>query len=161
MRHQRRTTHLLSALSMLALLAACSPGQPSFVELATLERSPTPNDYLVCPQSLTTAQVDRDPPISSLEVAALERHWLTALESEPRTRRLASEADAQRHLFLQRTRVLRFPDLIQIDFVALPDGGSTLCLYSRSRYGHSDLGQNRRRIEDWLNRIGVPSPPAG
>ena len=49
-----------------------------------------------------------------------------------------------------RTRLLNFPDLVTAQVDALPDGRSALWLYSRSLFGRSDLGTNRRRAEQWL-----------
>jgi len=37
--------------------------------------------------------------------------------------------------------------------VALPDGGSTVLIYSRSQLGRGDLGVNRARIERWIGLI--------
>ncbi|MFW5834044.1 MAG: DUF1499 domain-containing protein [Pseudomonadota bacterium] len=141
-------------VAVLGLLAGCSAGEPDFVDLATLERPASPNTYLVCPRSLTPAPIDREPPVFALEVDDLERHWLRALAEEPRTRQRRAEPLARRYLYVQRTPVLRFPDVIQVQFVAVAPDASTVCLYSRSIYGYSDLGQNRRRIERWLARIG-------
>jgi uncharacterized protein (DUF1499 family) len=135
------------------LLGACSPGAPAFVDLAALERPSSPNTYLVCLRTLTVAEVDREPDVWPVPVADLERLWLEALASEPRTRLVASEPERHRHLFVQRTAVFRFPDVIQLDVLPVAPAGSTVCLYSRSVYGYSDLGANRRRVEDWLARV--------
>ena len=150
---------IAAVLAMVTLFAACSPGQPAFVDLETLQRPTSPNTYLVCPRALTAAAVDREPPVYALPVAELERVWLAALAAEPRLREVASDPDRHRHLLVQRTPVLRFPDLIQVQFVAVPPDAATVCIYSRSVYGYSDLGQNRRRVEDWLARIRPPAAP--
>ena len=159
---------------MLAWLAGCSAGRPDFVDLATLERPSSPNTYLACPAGGTAATVDREPPVWDITRDELEAIWLEALAAEPRLERRASEPEAHRHLFVQRTPVLRFPDIVQIAFLeagneagtaAGTEAGTepgtepgneaaTLCIYSRSVYGYSDLGRNRARVEDWLARIG-------
>ncbi len=150
----RRRFGVLAAVGM---LAGCGAGEPAFVDLATLERPSSPNTYLVCPADRTTAAVDREPPVYDVPVDVLEARWLDALAGEPRLTRRAAEPEARRHLFVQRTPVLRFPDVIQLAFVEVPPDRSTLCLYSRSVYGYGDLGKNRARVEDWLARIA----PAG
>ena len=48
---------------------------------------------------------------------------------------------------------MEFPDTIQVDFLSLGENRSTLAIYSRSKYGYSDLGTNRARIERWLSRL--------
>jgi len=135
-------------------LAGCSAGDVDFVDLATLERPSSPNTYLVCPAERTTAAVDRAPPVYALAPDELERIWLAALAEEPRLSRRDAEPDRRRYLFVQRTPILRFPDVVQLEVLEVPPDGSTICLYSRSLYGYGDLGANRRRIEDWLARIG-------
>ena len=139
---------------MLGWLVGCSAGEADLVDLATLERPASPNSYLVCPADHTTAEVDREPPVYALAPAELERVWLAALADEPRLTRRVTEPARRRHLFVQRTPVLRFPDVIQLDVLEVPPDRSTVCLYSRSVYGYSDLDKNRARLEDWLARIG-------
>lgn len=139
-------------------LAGCSAGDVDFVDLATLERPSSPNTYLVCPAERTTAAVDREPPIYELAPGELEQIWLEALAEEPRLSRRGAEPERRRYLFVQRTRVLRFPDVIQLEVLDVPPDRATLCLYSRSIYGYGDLGTNRARVEDWLARIGPASP---
>lgn len=138
---------------MLGWLAGCGAGDADFVDLATLERPARPNSYLVCPADRTTAEVDREPPVYALAPDELERVWLEALADEPRLERRAAESARRRYVFVQRTPVLRFPDVVQLDVLDVAPDRSTVCLYSRSVYGYSDLGANRARVEDWLGRL--------
>jgi uncharacterized protein (DUF1499 family) len=148
-----RPRRVLGGLSLAALLGACGAGDPGFVDLATLERPASPNTYLVCPADRTTAAVDREPPVYDVAVDALEARWLDVLADEPRLTRRAADEAARRHLFVQRTPVFRFPDVIQLDFVEVPPDGATLCVYSRSVYGYGDMGKNRARVEGWFARV--------
>jgi len=54
---------------------------------------------------------------------------------------------------VQRSALFRFPDTVSIEVIPLGDSRSTLAIYSRSTYGYSDLGVNRKRIERWLARL--------
>jgi uncharacterized protein (DUF1499 family) len=45
---------------------------------------------------------------------------------------------------------MNFPDTIQFKIIPR-EGGSALVLYSASRYGSSDFGVNRKRVEAWLS----------
>jgi uncharacterized protein (DUF1499 family) len=49
-----------------------------------------------------------------------------------------------------RTATLNFPDLITVQVRADGPAASTLVLYSRSVYGYSDFGANRKRVIAWL-----------
>jgi hypothetical protein len=59
---------------------------------------------------------------------------------------LSCEPDCDRiACFLQRTRVMRFPDTIDVEVFPSP-GGSTIAIYSRSLIGRRDFGVNRARV---------------
>jgi uncharacterized protein (DUF1499 family) len=55
-------------------------------------------------------------------------------------------------VFVQRSRIFRFPDTVWLQAVQT-DTGSSVILYSRSNYGNSDLGTNKRRIRAWLTKL--------
>lgn len=152
MSSNRRTVFL--GLAMVGLLTACGAGQPDMVDLATLERPSSPNTYLVCPADLTTAAVDREPRVHAVEAERLWQVWVDAVLAEPRVAPIVRDDAARRLVVVQRTAVFRFPDIIQIEVHEVEPAASTLCLYSRSVYGHSDFGANEARLEDWLARFG-------
>jgi len=56
--------------------------------------------------------------------------------------------------------VFNFPDLVMVQIRAEGPDRSDLIVYSRSVYGHSDLGVNRKRIDAWLAALQtkIPSP---
>jgi uncharacterized protein (DUF1499 family) len=81
--------------------------------------------------------------------AAFDRIALSA----PRTTRLAGSPGDLWTTYVQRSRLWRFPDYISVRAIDLGDGMSALAIYSRSRYGASDLGVNRARVEEWMARL--------
>ena len=52
--------------------------------------------------------------------------------------------------FLQHTRLMRFPDTIDVEVFPAASNQSTLAIYSRSLIGRKDFGVNRARITRWL-----------
>lgn len=59
--------------------------------------------------------------------------------------------------FVVRSRAFGFPDAISVR--ALPEGaGTTLAIWSRSRFGGYDWGVNRARVERWVAALGTPLP---
>ena len=70
----------------------------------------------------------------------------------PRTTLVAGSADELHMTFVVRSQVMGFPDFVTIKALAT-DEGTTLAIFSRSRYGHSDFGVNRDRVEAWLDRL--------
>lgn len=67
----------------------------------------------------------------------------------PRTRLIAGDVDEGMMTFQTRSRVMGFPDYTTM---MMRDG--RLIIYARLRFGQSDLGVNRARVEDWLDQLG-------
>ncbi len=123
------------------------------ITFETLKRDSRPNQYLVCPPDLCTAETDAESPVYDVTSDVLKKAWLVLMGEQPRIVNAGISRDASQYDFIQRTKWIRFPDTITVKFIALPTGQSTLAIYSRSHYGHSDWGVNRKRIEDWLKRL--------
>ncbi len=60
--------------------------------------------------------------------------------------------------YVQRTALLGFPDTIVVRFVAVGAERSSIALYSRSKFGYSDLGANKARLERWLAALAREVP---
>lgn len=132
------------------------------VDFATLERRRTPNDSLACPADFCPrAKPDLEPPVYSVSAERLRSIAAEALAREPDTALLHSDPNQDRYLV--RTRLLRFPDTVNLSVIDLGEGRSTLALYSRSQIGRSDLGANQRRLRRWVDRISrsVAAEPRG
>lgn len=125
------------------------------VNFQELERRDSPNDYLACPGGLCKkAKPDRVPPVFPIPARELKTRVDALLSNAPRTE-IDSAGDT--HIVaVQRSLIFRFPDIIDIEVVAVEPGKSTLAIYSRSRYGRYDFGANRRRVEGWLEALAAP-----
>jgi len=51
--------------------------------------------------------------------------------------------------WLTRSPLMRYPDYISIRLVPA-EGGTRVQALARARFGHSDLGKNRERLDRWL-----------
>jgi uncharacterized protein (DUF1499 family) len=80
---------------------------------------------------------------------------------QPRTYLAASYPDRLQLHYVVRSAVFNFPDLVAVQVTPDETDTSRLVLYSRSVYGRSDLGINRKRLEAWLASLqsGLSSPP--
>lgn len=117
-------------------------------------RDPLPgNSFLACPPDYCAATAAPSP-IFALPVGRLAEAWRHMLAAEPEVFPVASDPEAHRFTVIQRTRLLHFPDIVTIEFVALGPDRASLAVYSRARYGHGDFGANRRRVTRWLARLG-------
>jgi len=125
------------------------------VNWARLTRHATPNDALVCPAGrCPNAQPDATPKIYSLAPGELLARLKRIALAEPDTSELycGTECDHVARI-LQHTRLMRFPDTIDIEVLPAADNRATLAIYSRSLVGRGDLGVNRARIERWLAKL--------
>lgn len=114
----------------------------------------TPNWYRLVPAD---ADVERDPkrdghpPIYDVDVDRLARAFDRAVRTDGRTEVLAGSAASGHVTYIQRSYVFGFPDYVSLRFIDLPEGGSTLGIFSRSRFGRSDLGVNEKRVARWID----------
>jgi uncharacterized protein (DUF1499 family) len=156
------TTALLTATSFLAgperLWEQFGPADLGPVAFQTLERRDTPNDALACPTGICQAQSDLTPPEYAVTAAELRHAFAQAIASEPRLTAVATDDAALTDRYIQRSALMRYPDTIVVRFFDLPEGRSTLALYSRSQLGHGDMGVNRARLERWLAKLGEIAP---
>ena len=109
-------------------------------------RTGKPNDYLVAEGGDRPSLILDRPP--DAVAADLDRIAL----AEPGVDRLAGSPEAGHVTYVQRSRVIGFPDAVSVK--VSPEGeGARVSIWSRSRYGHSDLGVNRDRVERWLTAL--------
>lgn len=67
-------------------------------------------------------------------------------QSAPRSTRLAGAVDDGHVTYVVRSLVFGFPD-----YVTIWTDKETIVLYSRLRFGQSDLGVNKKRLEAWIH----------
>ena len=130
------------------------PADMGDVQFEELAKGPKPNQALVCPDGICKDEDrDRTSPIYALTAADLSAKFLTSLQSETSLERVDDKSDPLRMRFIQRSRLMRYPDTIRIQFFAMGEKTSTLALYSQSQIGTSDFGVNRARLNRWLRRL--------
>lgn len=94
--------------------------------------------------------IDAEAPEFALAAEDLAAAFDAMALAEPRTRRLAGAPGDLWMTYVQRSRLMAFPDYVSVRIIPLGPDRSTLAIYSRARYGQSDLGVNRARVENWL-----------
>lgn len=130
-----------------------SVGTVPVIDFTTLERADTPNQYLTCPNDVCSAFIDDLPPVYAASVAETRSAWEALMKNEPRLREMRRDLTGVQIDYVQRSRLLRFPDLITIRFIAIDANRTTLAIYSRSIYGQGDMGVNKDRIRGWVGRL--------
>ncbi|SDZ49506.1 Uncharacterized conserved protein, DUF1499 family [Jannaschia faecimaris] len=118
------------------------------VDAATAARTGKPNDYLV-------AEGGDRPAITVPETVEAVLDRLDAVATAERgVTRLAGSAAEGRVTYVQRSKLMGYPDAISVSATQAGEG-TTLSIYSRSRFGQSDLGVNEARVERWLERLNL------
>ncbi len=127
------------------------------IDFATLELTPKPNQYLVCPPAvcLKAQTVHREAPTYPASVAELVSAFLGVVGKQDRVSPGPSDLASYQFDFVQRSAIMRYPDTISVKFMPIDAEHTTLAIYSRSHYGYSDMGVNKARIDSWLDQLAA------
>lgn len=111
-------------------------------------RTGKPNDFVVAPEG-----GDMVSPVYNMSPEALMARFRKVAMAQPRVT-ILGERDGFA-TFVQRSRIMAYPDYISVKAVKAvkAPGGAQLHVYSRARYGFSDMGVNKARVLDWLGKI--------
>ncbi|MFN3255897.1 MAG: DUF1499 domain-containing protein [Ilumatobacter sp.] len=118
----------------------------------TAARPATPNSYRYAPLD-ADARADEESPVYSASVDDLARTFDTVARSDARVDVLAGAALDGHVTYIQRSALFSFPDYVSVRFIDRGDGTSTFAAFSRSRYGKSDLGVNKKRLQRWVGTV--------
>jgi uncharacterized protein (DUF1499 family) len=140
------------------LLPACAASgaqglpTPTLMDMSQIQRPGSPNTALAAPSG-TSPTPDIVTPVFPVPATRLYDVVRAVAMGQPRTY-LAAEYPAERQIhFVARSAVFNFPDLVTAQVADAGSDSSTLIVYSRSVYGHGDLGVNRQRLNTWLNAL--------
>lgn len=154
-----RIAFVLGAAAILAGIAAAvwirlAPDDPArwHVDPLGVVTSGASNAWRVAPEGMG-APADAVSEVYAMPPAELAAAFDAVALASERTGRLAGSPSELWTTYVQRSRLWGFPDYVSVRAVDLGDGTSALAIYSRSRYGDSDLGVNRSRVEAWLARL--------
>ncbi len=156
MRSSTRTTPLARVLGL--FLPACGASgsaglpAPALMDMGHLVRPASPNTALAAPAGGQPGP-DLVTPRLPLPAPRLYASVVAVAGQQPRTFLAAQYSGNFQVHFVARSAVLNFPDLITAQVVEEGADRSTLVLYSRSVYGYSDFGVNRKRLSTWLAAI--------
>lgn len=139
----------LLGLAGLMLYVRFTPSDPAgwHVDPRAIAKPDTPNHWLIRPVG-----GDARPPNYRLEAPELARLVDRVVLEQPRTSRVAGSVESGHMTYLTRTPLMGYPDYVSIR-VHATEMGSSFAAFSRSRFGQSDLGTNRKRMEAWLAAI--------
>ncbi len=133
------------------------------VDFAHLDLPSRGNAYLVCPADplICNLKADEASPAFTIDPARLRDRWLEMVAAEPRVHLVSAEKDRQHIVFIQHSFFFRFPDIITVEFLSTGNGGSTVAMLSRSRYGEIDFGVNAARASAWIAKLKAVTEAGG
>lgn len=123
------------------------------VDPAVAERPGKDNDFLIAPAGATVAPTDAVFATREVDAEALLFQFDSIASNAARTSVIAGSVSEGMITYAQRSLVFGFPDYITVKALKIDDRAG-LIVWSRSRYGYSDMGVNRQRVEIWLGRMG-------
>ena len=122
------------------------------MDIRSLRTRSAPHDALACPAGVCCIPADFESPDFAVPEAELLTAVQALISAAPRTIFVAKDDTLRQLVFVQRSRIFRFPDTIWIQTVNRgPD--TSLIIYSRSNYGYWDFGVNKRRVRNWLAKL--------
>ena len=136
-----------------ALEKLLGPIERNPIEFPHLPLTSKPNQYLVCPKELCTAVAHREAGVYEVSASELHRAWDEFVTRQPGVTFLGGDDQSGYYDYEVRTPLLRFPDTVTVWFIPISTTRSTLAVYSRSHYGYSDGGANKRRVDAWLAEL--------
>jgi uncharacterized protein (DUF1499 family) len=142
----------VSVLILFAVQTAACSFDVRTMDLRSIERARSPNDALACSPGLCRANLDFESPIFVFDKQHLLDRARAVITAEPRTELVGKDIGLYQLVFVQRSALFGFPDTIWVQSADL-DQGTTLIVWSRSNYGYGDLGVNRNRVRNWLEKL--------
>ena len=122
---------------------------PGVMDMTAIVRPSTPNVFLAGPAGM---KPQPDLPVPPIDGPA-DAWFQTAsrvFKAQPRVYEAAVFPKQRQIHFVARTAMMNFPDLVTVEIDPAGPDHSTITIWSRSVYGQSDLGVNRKRVETWL-----------
>ncbi len=111
-------------------------------ELATA--SDKPNEYRL---------IGDDALHFDMPAADLQRLVDDFAQNQPRTNRIAGALGDSIITYVERSILLGYPDYITVKISPISNSQAKLAISSRSRFGYSDLGINKKRVRRWVDAI--------
>ncbi len=130
---------------------AVGPADLGAYDFARGKRRSSPNDALACTPGACNGAPDLAlPEYQQTPEALMGEINARIAKADPTSERVDDGASPAYARYVARTRLMRFPDTVDIEAVVLDDGRTGLRAYSRAQLGYGDHGVNRARLKAWL-----------
>lgn len=150
-----RTLIFITAVSLFIgmLLSGCSRmPTPDFQHLVVPK---TPSYALACPDKLCNIPPNIITPVYPVSAEDLYTLFNQMMADKTNVNYIYEIPEQGQFGLAAYFPVLRLPDDIAVQFIALSDNTSTLAILSESRYLFYDFGLNKNRLQEWLAELSV------
>jgi hypothetical protein len=120
------------------------------VDFTALAPAAKPHRFLMCPPGICNIPADAESPVFNIGWERLRSYWSEVIAHQTRVKLIGGDGELQKITYIEHSAVLRFPDIVTIEFFPVGEHGSSFAIESHSRYGYSDLGGNRARVLAWV-----------
>jgi uncharacterized protein (DUF1499 family) len=135
---------IIALLGVLAYIRLAPSDASWHVDPATVTAPAKPNHWLVADGGDAPAvALTMTPDQAATKLAAVAM-------ATPRTDLLAGQG--VHTTWITRSAIMGYPDYTSI-LITPTATGSAVAIYARSRFGQSDFGVNRARVESWLKQL--------
>lgn len=123
-------------------------------DFKTLKLTRKPNQFLMAPMEMCGAATPHaDCPEFPIPASELVEKLHEIVTAEDRVTVKSRDPERGTARYVQRSKLFRFPDIIDIQVIDLGENKSAFAAYSRAVYGYRDFGVNRNRISRWVGKL--------
>ena len=123
------------------------------LDFFSLERPKTPNSFLACPHDYYSIISDTETPTLKYPINDITHAWTEAITQLKRSYEVIDLRSHNQKTYVQRSKIMGYPDIITVQFEQINIESSGITLYSRSQYGYSDMGVNKNRVITLLEKL--------
>ncbi|WP_193221954.1 DUF1499 domain-containing protein [Amylibacter sp. SFDW26] len=109
----------------------------------TVKPTGRPNDYRLAGETSISLNAKQ---------TKVSQYILDYAGKQERTELVANTEDGQLLTFVQRSKLIAYPDYITFK-ITPQENRSQVSVFSRSRFGYRDFGVNKLRVETWVDGI--------
>jgi uncharacterized protein (DUF1499 family) len=145
--------------TVLYIRFASHPPEVYHVDPLTAPTPNTPNSFRVAPvveglDPVTDERIDMPAPFYEANPALIASALDDFALAQPETYRIAGTPEQGWMTYVQLSPTMRYPDYVSVLVIEIADAGlTTVAIFSRSRFGHGDLGVNQARVKRWLGTL--------
>ncbi len=123
------------------------------VDFEELPELSSQNYYVVCPPNYCSIKPNEISPVFPFDMHHLDIHWQEVVSKQNGLKLIAEDKQKLLYTYVQRTKYLRLPQVINVQLLPIDKNHSTLAIYSQSKYGYFDFGANKNRVNEWLKDL--------